>query len=77
MTWRASCLCSAGIVGKKHVKPDSVYKFEFDASDEVYDLQQIGRNITFMKEKVQAFLSANDSRWRPQWLTDWLIDWLS
>lgn len=51
-----------GIIGKRHVKPDSVYKFEFDASDAVYDLQQVGRNITFMKEKMKQFLASNDTR---------------
>ncbi|KAK7478227.1 hypothetical protein BaRGS_00030485 [Batillaria attramentaria] len=51
-----------GIIGKKHVEPDSVYKFEFDASSEVFNIQQVGRNITFMKEKVRQFLQVNDSR---------------
>nr|KAG5693012.1 hypothetical protein BaRGS_005636 [Batillaria attramentaria] len=46
----------------QHVEPDSVYKFEFDASSEVFNIQQVGRNITFMKEKVRQFLQVNDSR---------------
>ena len=51
-----------GIVGKKHVGPSSVYKFDYEATEEEFPINQIGRNITFMKEKVQQFFAQNDSR---------------
>ena len=47
-----------GIIGKKHVGPADVYKFDFEATEENgYNLDQVGRNITYMKILVQKFLS--------------------
>lgn len=53
-----------GIVGKKHVGPDDVYKFDYEVTEEYYDLNQVGRNITCMKEYIHKFLqdSKNDTR---------------
>ncbi|XP_045158345.2 N-sulphoglucosamine sulphohydrolase-like isoform X1 [Mercenaria mercenaria] len=53
-----------GIVGKKHVGPDTVYKFDYEVTEEHYNLNQVGRNITCMKEYIRKFLqdSKNDSR---------------
>lgn len=53
-----------GIVGKKHVGPDYVYKFDYEVTEEHYDLNQVGRNITCMKDYIRKFLqdSKNDSR---------------
>ncbi|ESO95264.1 hypothetical protein LOTGIDRAFT_175173 [Lottia gigantea] len=51
-----------GIVGKKHVGPDYVYKFDYEQTEENNSLNQVGRNITFMKLKIQEFLSNNDTR---------------
>ena len=45
-----------GIIGKKHVGPDYVYPFDFAYTEENYDLTQVGRNITLMKELAHAFL---------------------
>lgn len=35
-----------GIIGKKHVGPDTVYPFPFSYTEENYNLLQVGRNIT-------------------------------
>ncbi|WAR24758.1 SPHM-like protein [Mya arenaria] len=53
-----------GIIGKKHLGPDSVYKFDYEVTGEHYPLLQVGRNITCMKHYVREFLnqSRNDSR---------------
>ncbi|KAI0212765.1 N-sulfoglucosamine sulfohydrolase [Lamellibrachia satsuma] len=51
-----------GIVGKKHVGPESVYPFEFAETEENNSILQVGRNITYMKELVHRFLQQNDSR---------------
>nr|KAG5687627.1 hypothetical protein BaRGS_020028 [Batillaria attramentaria] len=53
-----------GIVGKYHVAPASVYRFEYDASSARYDVDQVGRNITCMRQHVRQFLqqSRNDTR---------------
>ena len=48
---------SVGIIGKKHVGPDTVYKFDYEQTEENHSILQIGRNITLMKEKVREFLS--------------------
>ena len=45
-----------GIIGKKHVGPDYVYPFDFAYTEENYDLMQVGRNITLMKELAHKFL---------------------
>lgn len=54
----------SGIVGKKHVGPVYVYKFDYEVTEENYDLNQVGRNITCMREYIRKFLqdSKNDSR---------------
>ena len=39
-----------GIIGKKHVGPADVYKFDFEATEQNgYNVEQVGRNITYMK----------------------------
>ncbi len=51
-----------GIIGKKHVGPSDVYKFDFEATEKNgYSMDQVGRNITKMKELVRKFLSHGDS----------------
>lgn len=44
-----------GIIGKKHVGPESVYPFDYAVTEEQVSINQAGRNITFMKEKVNEF----------------------
>lgn len=46
-----------GIVGKKHVGPESVYNFDFAVTEEQVSIMQAGRNITYMKEKVAKFFT--------------------
>ena len=45
-----------GIIGKKHVGPDYVYPFDYSKTEENYPLNQVGRNITFMKQLAREFL---------------------
>lgn len=51
-----------GIIGKKHVGPESVYPFDFAYTEEHYSILQVGRNITHIKNLVQQFLHVNDTR---------------
>lgn len=51
-----------GIIGKKHVGPESVYSFDLEETEENNSILQVGRNITFMKEFVRSFLRSNDTR---------------
>ncbi|CAG2118009.1 unnamed protein product, partial [Medioppia subpectinata] len=51
-----------GIIGKKHIGPQQVYTFDFAYTEDNYSINQIGRNITHIKELVHLFLTANDSR---------------
>ncbi|KAL9951236.1 hypothetical protein ACROYT_G043861 [Oculina patagonica] len=53
-----------GIIGKKHVGPESVYPFEFSYTELNCNLLQCGRNITHMKDLARKFFqgSQNDSR---------------
>ena len=45
------------IVGKKHVGPKNVYRFDFERTEEQISILQVGRNITFMKLMVRDFLT--------------------
>ncbi|XP_054010771.1 N-sulphoglucosamine sulphohydrolase isoform X1 [Hylaeus anthracinus] len=51
-----------GIIGKKHVGPNSVYPFDFSQTEENNSILQVGRNITKIKLLVREFLSNNDTR---------------
>lgn len=44
-----------GIIGKKHVAPESVYPFDYSETEENNSILQVGRNITKMKELAQEF----------------------
>ena len=47
-----------GIVGKKHVAPESVYPYAYSFTEQDgYNANQVGRNITLMKELVRNFLA--------------------
>lgn len=46
-----------GIIGKKHVGPAEVYKFDYEQTEEQQSIMQVGRNITHMKLLVREFLS--------------------
>ena len=47
----------SGIIGKKHVGPSSVYKFDFEETEENNSILQVGRNITRIKLLVRKFLN--------------------
>lgn len=51
-----------GIIGKKHVGPESVYPFDFAETEENNSILQVGRNITHIKQLVRQFFNANSSR---------------
>ncbi|XP_048252057.1 N-sulphoglucosamine sulphohydrolase-like [Haliotis rufescens] len=51
-----------GIIGKKHVAPDTVYKFDYAQTEENNDMNQVGRNITYMRNYVRQFLQQKDDR---------------
>ncbi|CAK7291256.1 N-sulphoglucosamine sulphohydrolase [Vulpes lagopus] len=51
-----------GIIGKKHVGPESVYPFEFAYTEENSSVLQVGRNITRIKLLVRKFLQTQDDR---------------
>ncbi|XP_072044598.1 N-sulphoglucosamine sulphohydrolase-like [Amphiura filiformis] len=47
-----------GIIGKKHIGPDTVYQFDYEKTEKTNGgVLQVGRNVTFMKEKVQEFFN--------------------
>lgn len=48
-----------GIIGKKHVGPESVYPFDFSYTEENNPINQVGRNVTRIKELVSKFLENN------------------
>ncbi|XP_050671147.1 N-sulphoglucosamine sulphohydrolase [Leptidea sinapis] len=45
-----------GIIGKKHVGPDDVYKFDYEQTEENNHINQVGRNITHIKLLTRQFL---------------------
>ncbi|XP_077315722.1 N-sulfoglucosamine sulfohydrolase [Lithobates pipiens] len=51
-----------GIIGKKHVGPESVYPFDFAYTEENSSVLQVGRNITRIKVLVRKFLQSKDQR---------------
>ncbi|XP_044733287.1 N-sulphoglucosamine sulphohydrolase [Chrysoperla carnea] len=46
-----------GIIGKKHVGPDTLYSFDYSQTEENNSILQVGRNITHIKLLVREFLS--------------------
>ncbi|KAJ8916108.1 hypothetical protein NQ315_004475 [Exocentrus adspersus] len=46
-----------GIIGKKHVGPESVYPFDFAVTEENNSILQVGRNITHIKLLAREFLN--------------------
>ena len=54
----------AGMVGKKHVGPASVYPFDFSYTEEDgHSILQVGRNISHMRDLVRRFFSTTPDRW--------------
>lgn len=46
-----------GIIGKKHVGPKPVYKFDYEQTEENNSILQVGRNITHIKLLTREFLT--------------------
>lgn len=47
-----------GIIGKKHVAPESVFPYAYSFTEQDgYSLNQVGRNITLMKQLARNFLA--------------------
>ena len=58
-----------GMIGKKHVGPSYVYPFPFSYTEQDgYSLNLVGRNITFMNEKMQDFLTLAKEKKKPFFL---------
>ena len=58
-----------GIIGKKHVAPESVYPYAYSYTEQDgYDLNQVGRNITLMKKLARGFLEEATKRDDPFFL---------
>lgn len=49
-------------MGKKHVGPAEVFKFDFEATEENHSILQVGRNITKIKLLVREFLSKTSTQ---------------
>ncbi|EDS34793.1 heparan n-sulfatase [Culex quinquefasciatus] len=45
-----------GLIGKKHVGPGEVFKFDYERTEEQFSVNQVGRNITNIKLFVREFL---------------------
>lgn len=52
-----------GLIGKKHVGPSPVFSFDYERTEETHSINQVGRNITRIKNFVKEFLQQNSSRY--------------
>lgn len=52
---------NTGLIGKKHVGPSNVFNFDYERTEETYSINQVGRNITRIKNFVHEFLAQNGS----------------
>ncbi|XP_047517683.1 N-sulphoglucosamine sulphohydrolase isoform X1 [Pieris napi] len=57
-----------GIIGKKHVGPSSVYKFDYEQTEENNHINQVGRNITHIKMLSKEFLHRANEMNKPFFL---------
>ncbi|CAB3223501.1 unnamed protein product [Arctia plantaginis] len=57
-----------GIIGKKHVGPDSVYKFDYEQTEMNNHINQVGRNITHIKLLTREFLAKANKDKKPFFL---------
>lgn len=51
----------AGMIGKKHVGPKYVYKFDFERDSDTLNMLQCARNITQMKLYVREFFAQQNN----------------
>ncbi|CAG9763177.1 unnamed protein product [Ceutorhynchus assimilis] len=49
-----------GIIGKKHVGPESTYPFDYAQTEENNSILQVGRNITHIKLLTREFLNSTN-----------------
>lgn len=49
-----------GLIGKKHVGPSEVFKFDYEQTEENNSVNQVGRNITKIKLLVREFLNSTN-----------------
>ena len=49
-----------GLIGKKHVGPSDIFKFDYEQTEENNSINQVGRNITKIKLLMREFLSKNN-----------------
>nr|XP_019542958.2 N-sulphoglucosamine sulphohydrolase [Aedes albopictus] len=57
-----------GLIGKKHVGPGDVFKFDYERTEEQYPVNQVGRNITNIKLFVREFLKDSKEKDQPFFL---------
>ncbi|XP_055607994.1 N-sulphoglucosamine sulphohydrolase [Uranotaenia lowii] len=57
-----------GLIGKKHVGPSEVFKFDYEQTEENHPINQVGRNITNIKLFVREFLNENKQKDQPFFL---------
>ncbi|XP_060802821.1 N-sulphoglucosamine sulphohydrolase [Amyelois transitella] len=57
-----------GIIGKKHVGPSSVYRFDYEQTEENNHIDQVGRNITHIKLLARQFLRRAKKAQKPFFL---------
>lgn len=53
---------TSGLIGKKHVGPSEVFSFDYERTEETMPMNQVGRNITNIKNLVREFLAQNGSK---------------
>ncbi|XP_030370220.1 N-sulphoglucosamine sulphohydrolase [Scaptodrosophila lebanonensis] len=58
----------SGIIGKKHVGAAANFQFDFEQTEEQHSINQIGRNITKIKEYTKEFLDRAKREGRPFFL---------
>lgn len=57
-----------GIIGKKHVGPADVFRFDYEQTEENNPINQVGRNITRMKLLARQFLASANQQNKPFFL---------
>lgn len=58
----------SGVIGKKNVGPAANFHFDFEQTEEQHSINQIGRNITKIKEYTRQFLAQAKREMRPFFL---------
>ncbi|XP_058453411.1 N-sulphoglucosamine sulphohydrolase [Malaya genurostris] len=57
-----------GLIGKKHVGPGDVFKFDYEQTEEQHSINQVGRNITNIKLLTREFLLESKKMDKPFFL---------